>query len=165
MNSKLQFLMGLILPLVPETSLFSFKNRLYTWMGVSVGPNVRICSSCRVRGIGNIVIGANTWVGHDSRFISTSLINIGKNVDIAPNVLMTTGTHEIDLVGERVAGKGRSEEISIGDGTWVAAGVIILPGSIIGERSIVAAGAVVKGIFPPRVIIGGVPARIIKNLN
>jgi len=165
MNSKIQFLMSLLLPLIPETSLFSFKSKLYTWMGVDVGTNVRICSSCRVRGIGNITIGANTWVGHDSRFISTGLINIGRNVDIAPNVLMTTGTHEIDLLGERVAGEGKTEDISIGDGTWIAAGVTILPGSIIGERSIVAAGAVVKGTFPPKVIIGGVPARIIKNLN
>jgi len=165
MNAKLQFLMSLVLPLIPETSLFTFKNKMYAWMGVKVGENVRICSSCRVRGVGNIVIGANTWVGHDSRFISTSLINIGKNVDIAPNVLMTTGTHEIDLLGDRVAGRGKSEEISIGDGTWVAAGVTILPGSIIGEKSIIAAGAVVKGKFPPRVIIGGVPAKIIKNLN
>jgi acetyltransferase-like isoleucine patch superfamily enzyme len=165
MNAKLQFLMSLILPLVPETSLFSFKNKLYAWMGVALGENVRICSSCRIRGVGNIKIGSNTWVGHDSRLISTGMIIIGKNVDIAPNVLMTTGTHEIDLVGDRVAGEGKSEDITIGDGTWIAAGVTILPGSVIGEKTIVAAGAVVKGTFPPRVIIGGVPAKIIKNLN
>ncbi|WP_205623577.1 acyltransferase [Anditalea andensis] len=157
--------MNFILPFIPETSLFSLKSKMYSWMGVKLGGNVRICSSLRVRGIGNLNIGANTWVGHDCRIISTSMVHIGKNVDIAPNVLMTTGTHSVDITGERVAGEGKSEDIIIGDGTWIASSVTILPGSVIGEKSLVAAGAVVRGVFPPGVLIGGVPAKIIKNLN
>lgn len=53
--------------------------------------------------------------------------------------------------------------VKIGDNCWIGAKATILDGTIIGNGCIVAAGAVVKGKFPDNVIIGGVPARIIKN--
>ena len=69
--------------------------------------------------------------------------------------MVVTGTHQIDLVGSHVAGLGYSLPISIGDGTWICTSATILGGATIGERSIVAAGAVVKGVFPANVLIGG----------
>lgn len=52
----------------------------------------------------------------------------------------------------------------IGNNCWIGAKTTILDGTIIGNHCVVAAGAVVKGIFPDNVIIGGVPARIIKEI-
>ena len=62
-----------------------------------------------------------------------------------------------------MAGEGYSLPISIGDGSWICTGATILGGTTIGERSIVAAGAVVKGVFPAGVLIGGVPARVLQT--
>ena len=52
--------------------------------------------------------------------------------------------------------------IKIGNDCWIGAKVTILDGTVIGDHSIVAAGAVVTGKFPPYSIMGGVPAKIIK---
>ncbi|MBS9523188.1 acyltransferase [Litoribacter alkaliphilus] len=152
------------MPLIPETRLFGLKNKLYKIAGATIGRGVRICSSVQIRGIGELSIGDHTWVGHNSHIISACNIVIGKNVDIAPNVFFTTGSHQINMSGERIAGKGIQEAINIGDGSWIAAGAIILPGTSIGNKCIVAAGAVVKGSFPDNSLIGGVPAKLIKQL-
>ena len=51
--------------------------------------------------------------------------------------------------------------VKIGNDCWIGAKATILDGTVIGDHCIVAAGAVVKGVFPDNVIIGGIPAKII----
>ena len=51
----------------------------------------------------------------------------------------------------------------IGSGSWLGANVVILPGAHIGENCVVAAGAVVRGTFPDRCVIAGVPAKVIRH--
>jgi len=92
-------------------------------------------------------------------------INIGADCDIAPRVSFITGTHEIEGDGPKAAGKGYSLPITIGNGCWICAGATVLGGTVIGEHSIVAAGAVVRGEFPPFSVIGGAPARVLRNLK
>lgn len=55
--------------------------------------------------------------------------------------------------------------IVIESNVWIGAGATILPGVTIGENSVVAAGAVVTKDVPPNTIVGGVPAKFIKNVN
>lgn len=55
-------------------------------------------------------------------------------------------------------------EVVIGKNVWIGNNVIILKESQVGDNSIVAAGAVVSGRFPENVIIGGVPAKILRSL-
>lgn len=159
------YLISFLLPLIPETRGFSLKRRLYRFAGVVLGENVRICSSVKIRGNGNVEIGDNTWIGHNVQIISSSKVVIGKNVDIAPNVYIGTGTHKIDINGHRVAGEGYSKDVIIYNGTWVCTGVLVLPGTIIKEMSVVAAGAVTSGTFESYKLIGGVPAKVIKSIK
>ena len=165
MSSFKLYLVRLLLFFIPETRGFGLKRMLYRWAGIKVGKQVRICSSAFIAGAGKLVIGDKTWIGHHAMIISTSLIEIGKNVDIAPRVLISTGSHEIDLQGERMAGKGTSEPIQIGNGAWLGASSTILLGSQIEEKAIIAAGAVVKGKVEALTLVGGVPAKFIKKLN
>lgn len=130
-----------------------------------MGNNVRICSSARILGNGSLIIGDNTWIGHETLIICSSSVTIGSNVDIAPRVFIGTGTHEIDLTTAGVAGEGISKDVVIGNGCWLGAGSIILPGIVIGEKTVVAAGAVVTKSFNSHQVIGGVPARIIRDLR
>ncbi|CAM4364096.1 hypothetical protein [Gillisia limnaea] len=60
---------------------------------------------------------------------------------------------------------GEIGSVIVGKNVWIGNNVTILKNSNIGENSIVATGAVVAGVFPSNVIIGGVPAKIIKKLN
>ena len=53
--------------------------------------------------------------------------------------------------------------VSIGPGTWLGAGAIVLPGACIGRNVVVAAGSVVRGRVPDRCVVAGVPARVVRE--
>ncbi len=57
------------------------------------------------------------------------------------------------------------KDVEIGNNVWVGDNALFLPGSTVGNNSIVAAGAVVSGRFDASVVLAGVPAKIIKNIN
>ncbi|QEQ57793.1 acyltransferase [Chlorobium phaeovibrioides] len=114
---------------------------------------------------GTLEIGGDTWVGHEVLVTGGDAeIKIGKYCDIAPRVLIVSGSHKISPDGLHVAGEGYSLPISIGNGCWIGAGAVILGGTVLGEHTVVAAGAVVKGSFPDRCVVAGVPAKIIRIL-
>jgi acetyltransferase-like isoleucine patch superfamily enzyme len=125
---------------IPETRLFSLKARLLHWAGVELGQGVRLCSSATLLGAGRISIGAGTWVGHQVMLVSGSSLTIGANVDLGPRVFIGTGTHEKGV--GKAAGRGVHKDVHIGDGAWIGAAALILPGVTIGERCTVGAGAV-----------------------
>lgn len=151
---------------LPATRCFGFKRWFLRMAGAQVAEDVRCASSARFQLAGALRIGADTWIGHDVLIVGGNApVHIGANCDIAPRVTLATGTHRIDPAGPRVAGEGYSLPITIGDGCWVCTGATLLGGTTIGAHSIVAAGAVVKGEFPPRSVIGGVPARVIKSVD
>ncbi len=153
-----------LLKLLPETRCFSVKRSLLRLAGYEVGHDVRVCSSARFLGAGHIILKEGTWIGHESMLVSTSLISIGAGVDIAPRVYIGTGTHMIDPVGERTAGQGISKDVVIEDGVWIGTGSILLPGTRIGRKSVIAAGAVVTGNVGSLCIAAGVPAKLIKTI-
>ena len=165
MNSFKLFLVRKILNFVPETRGFEMKRALYRWAGVNVGEGVRINSSAKISGIGSLAIGANTWIGPGAIIICSSEISIGANCDIAPNVYIGDGTHIITPEKERIAGIVTTEKITIGDGCWLCVNSIILPGVKIGNKCVVAAGAVVTHSCDDRELLAGVPAKMIKELR
>jgi acetyltransferase-like isoleucine patch superfamily enzyme len=151
---------------VPPTRLFGVKRAMLRLAGAQVGQDVRIVSSARFCCSGSLHIGAGTWIGHEVLLIGgDSEIHIGARCDIAPRVMLVTGSHEISLSGGRAAGNGFSRPICIGDGCWIGAGAVVIGGSTIGEHSVVAAGAIVRGSFPARSLLAGVPARVVKTLG
>jgi acetyltransferase-like isoleucine patch superfamily enzyme len=149
---------------LPDTRLFGLKAWMLRRAGVVVGQGVRVCSSVVVGGCGAVEIGADTWVGHESRIYSGSRVRIGACVDIGPQVFIATGTHEIDPAGEHVAGRGVDREVAIGDGAWLGARALILPGVTVGRKAVVAAGAVVTRDVPDGCLAAGVPAVVKRRL-
>lgn len=112
--------------------------------------------------IGNIVIGSNVGIGGHSFICCPSRLTIGDNtitgqyLSVHPqNHVFTDPDTPIRLQGVTAQG------VHIGADCWIGAKVTILDGVSIGDGSIVAAGAVVTQSFPPRSIVGGVPAKII----
>jgi maltose O-acetyltransferase len=91
-------------------------------------------------------------------------ITIEDSVGIGYQTTLITGHHEIGP-GEQRWGPLVRKDIYIGKGTWITSRVLIWPGVSIGAGSIVAAGAVVMRSMPANCLIGGVPAKVIKQIE
>jgi len=87
-------------------------------------------------------------------------VEIGDETIIAPGVKIISSNHRFEDYGEHVF----CEPIRIGRRCWLGVNAVILPGVQLGDEVIVGAGAVVTRSFPPRCVIAGVPADIIKTL-
>lgn len=120
----------------------------------SIGLGVRILD------IRNIKIGSHTNVNFDSILDGRgSGIEIGNNVDIAPQVNIWSLEHDPDSeIHESRMGK-----VIIGDYTWIANRVTILPGTRIGKHHVCGAGSVMKGDYAAQSISFGIKARFIKE--
>ena len=111
--------------------------------------------------------GKNTWVGERTfinmgcKFQDQGGIFIGNDCLIGHCATLCTINHEFDP--ER-RGNMTFAPIRIEDKVWLGANVTILQGVTVGEGAIVAAGAVVTKDVAPRTIVGGVPAKFIKNI-
>ncbi|WP_282597692.1 acyltransferase [Bacillus sp. REN3] len=112
-----------------------------------------------------IIIGDNTRI-HGTCIHAYNQIKIGSNCLIAANCNIFDGNgHDISFenVSNRIHTIGTSNPINIEDNVWIGAGSLILPGVNIGNGSIVAAGSVVTKNVAPYSIVGGNPAKLIKQ--
>ncbi|WP_145088807.1 acyltransferase [Rosistilla carotiformis] len=110
-----------------------------------------------------ISFGRGVYVNKRVQFYGEAEIRLGENVAVGFDTVFTTTTHLGKFEDHRAAG-GEEHPIRIGDGTWIAARVTVLPGTIIGRGCIVAAGAVVRGECQPNGLYAGVPAKRIRDL-
>lgn len=130
--------------------------------------NFRIGEGSKVVGpivcIGTFECGKNCWVGKNLFVNGNGTVTVGDNCDIAPEVTFQTGGHEIGGA-ERRAGKGKVFSQSVGDGTWIGGRVTVLNDSRIGKSCVVAGCACVVGDVPDHTLAGGVPAKVIRELE
>lgn len=91
-------------------------------------------------------------------------VEIGDNVFIAPNCLISTATHPID-VELRNKGIEKAEKIVIGNNVWIGGNVSILSGVKIGNNSIIGAGSVVNKDIPSDVVAVGNPCRVLRKID
>ncbi|MDY6865405.1 MAG: acyltransferase [Halobacteriota archaeon] len=94
----------------------------------------------------------------------TDLLTIEDGVGIGPRVTIVINSDPYPSPLLKIYPK-KTLPVHIKEGAWIGAGSIILPGVTIGEYSLIAAGAVVTKDVPPYAVVGGVPAKIIKNLR
>ncbi len=96
----------------------------------------------------------NRGVEFYADFQNSKGIVIGKRCYVAPNVRFHAAGHDLEDMTQHVG-----DDIRVGDDVWIGAGAIILPGVTIGNRAVVAAGAVVARDVAETATVGGVPAR------
>ena len=111
----------------------------------------------------NLHVGRNFFANFNCTILDCAKVTIGDNVFLAPGVQIYTATHPLDAIERRST--EFAMPISIGDDVWIGGGAIILPGVNIGNRVVVAAGAVVSKDVEDDVLVAGVPAIILKKLN
>ena len=124
--------------------------------------NCSISSNSTFTGsVENIKIGKNTRINKLSNFrFKKGSISIGKNVIIAQYVSVITHSYTYKL-DENI--KDQSMYSFIGDGAWIGAYSIILPGVRVGNGSIIGAHSIVNKNVPDNEIWGGIPAKKLKN--
>lgn len=115
-------------------------------------------------GVG-LKMGNNSAVGQFTEFGAAGGIVIGDDVIMGSYVSFHSENHNFNDTTKLIREQGVSSKgIEIGNDVWVGAKVTFLDGSKVGNHCVVAAGAVVNGVFPDHSVIGGVPAKILKTL-
>lgn len=118
-------------------------------------------SSIRLEENSILEIGANTYISANALIRVAKKVSIGKNCAISWNLtILDSDFHNYKVNGKEVI---NTKEVFIGDNVWIGNNVIILKGVNIGNNSIIAAGSVVTKNVPDNCIVGGNPAKIIRN--
>ena len=123
----------------------SWRIRLHRWRGVNIGKNV--------------FIGLKVTLDHSY----PEYIYIGDNVSLAGNNFVLTHSNPYKHFEKTF--ESYITPVIIKDCAWVSIGSIVLPGVTIGEYSVIAAGSVVQKDIPDKVIAGGIPAKVLKDVE
>ena len=129
-----------------------------------VGKNCNILPPFKCDSGYHIELGENFFANYGCIILDVNKVKIGKNCMIAPNVGIYSATHPV-RAEERYNGVELGLPITIGDNCWIGGGAIINPGVTLGNNVVVASGAVVTKSFGDNLVIGGNPARILKELK
>lgn len=129
----------------------------------SAGDNVYFEPNIRFDYGYNTFLGDNFYANFDCVFLDVCPITIGNNCMLAPGVHLYTATHPLDATA-RNSGREFARPITIGDNVWIGGQAVINPGIVIGDNAVIASGAVVTKDVPPNVVVGGNPAKVIKEI-
>ncbi|MET2984755.1 sugar O-acetyltransferase [Aureibaculum conchae] len=112
----------------------------------------------------NIKLGNQVFMNYNCCILDAAEVTIGDRVMFGPNVQLYTVNHPLDAK-TRATWLEFAKPITIGNDVWIGGGAIICPGVNIGNGAVIAAGAVVTKDVPDNVVVGGNPAKIIKEID
>ncbi|HEY2141465.1 MAG TPA: acyltransferase [Solirubrobacteraceae bacterium] len=156
---------------------------------LSCGEGTRLVPPIEVYGPKRIVIGERVHVGAGSWFhtadeharleigdgtrmsglcvlSAAERVRLGRAVLLGRNVYVADHTHGVGLAGVPVYEQELEKvmPVEIGDGAWLGQNVVILPGVTVGAGAVVGANSVVGSDVPPRTVVVGAPARVVREL-
>lgn len=151
-------LLGLKYVKVGSKTVFSYGICITAWdsyKGITYTPSVEIGEDCHF--------------GDFNQITACNGIKIGNNLLTGRNVIITDNSHgvfesdQLDLapLDRPLASKGK---IIIGNNVWMGNNVCVTSGVTIGDGAVIAANSVVTKDVPPKTMVGGVPARVIKSV-
>ena len=158
-----QFLMSFL----PAYVGVRLRAKILRLIGFRIGRGSVFWGSVQIYGSNNIykrlVIGEDCWINLGCLFDLGDTITIGDRTSIGHQVLLLTSSHEVGPADRR-SGSSTLAPIRIGDGVWIGARAVLLPGITVGPGAIVAAGAVVTKDVAPHTLVAGVPAKVVRQL-
>ncbi|MEL6932895.1 MAG: DapH/DapD/GlmU-related protein [Pseudomonadota bacterium] len=139
--------------------------------GIAIGSGTRIGSFSSVKVSGTlsdlgeeIAIGANVGIGEFAHIGGAGGVRIGDDTIVGAYLSIHPENHIYSDLDRPIRCQGLTRKgVTIGSNCWIGAKATFLDGSSVGDGCVVAAGAVVTQTFPDNVVIGGVPARILKH--
>jgi acetyltransferase-like isoleucine patch superfamily enzyme len=133
---------------------------------VKIGCYSKLLSTSHLSKFGKgLVMGNNSAIGDFTHFGAPGGIEIGNDVIMGSYISFHSENHNFIDTSKLIREQGvTSKGIKLGNNIWVGAKVTFLDGCSVGNNSVVAAGAVVNGVYPDNVVIGGIPAKVIKTL-
>lgn len=119
-----------------------------------------VMSGCTIGVMDNAKLSLKSgYINYNTKIYCFKEINVGENVAISENVIIRDSDNHSILSANHV----KAKPINIGNHVWIGMNSTILKGVTIGDGAIVAAGAVVTKDVPPKTIVAGVPAKVIKE--
>jgi len=130
----------------------------------STGENVYMEPNIRFDYGYNTHVGENFYANFDCTILDVCEVRFGDNCMLGPGVQIYTATHPLNPT-ERNSGKEYAKPITFGKNVWIGGSAVINPGVRVGDNVVIASGAVVTKDVPDNVVVGGNPARIIKQIE
>lgn len=131
--------------------------------GHDIDPTALINPKTFYGGTKGLTIGPGTFLNYGCFFDLGAATTLGSNVAVGYEVMFITCSHE-EGTAERRSGIATTAPIQVGDGAWIGARAVIMPGVTIGEGCIIASGSVVRSDCKPHSVYAGVPARFKREL-
>ena len=137
------------------------RRQLLRIFGARVGNDVKIMPSVRIWAPWNITLGDHAAVSHEVDLYLVDNISIGSHATVSQRAFLCTASHDIDHPNMPLI----TAPIVIENGAWVCAEVYVHPGVTIGVDAVAGVRSAVFRNVPPRHVVGGNPARFIRNRN
>ena len=133
------------------------------------GLNVHLGYYTAIQNENLVSIGENSQISDYTVLLGANGITIGKNCRISTCCMLSSITHKINsknrIVEDVIEIDHNKLRIEIGDNVWIGANSVILPGTSIGDNSIIGAGSIASGEIPSNEIWIGAPAVFKKHIN
>jgi Acetyltransferase (isoleucine patch superfamily) len=153
---------ALLVSMNNSTDPTEIRNLLSQITGSTIDENTTVFTPLYINYGKNTTIGKNVFINFDCVFLDLGGIVIEDNVLIAPKVSLLSEGHPVEPQDRQSL---RVAPIHIKKNVWIGANATILHGVTIGENAVVAAGSIVSKDVPDNTIVGGIPAKIIKNIE
>ena len=153
----------------PPNALFN-ERYIHIGAGTMIGPQVSL-SAGMVPGqemVSDPVvsIGDRCLIGKGSGIVGHLEIRVGDDVWTGHHVYITDQNHGYERLDLPISKQVMEERpVSVGDGSWLGHGTVVLPGASIGRHVVVGANSVVTGELPDFCVAAGVPAKVLKRLT
>ena len=176
---KLAFWLVRTKMICPRAKLFCFPIDIRGRKYINYGKNLSLGTGCRIEIFDNgrneptLKFGNNVQLNDYVHIVGMNSVTIGNNVLMASHIFISDNSHgsykgdEMDSAPTipPMEREYPTAPISIGDNTWICEGVVIMPGTEIGQGCIIGAHSIVRGSIPDNCIAVGNPARVIKKYN
>jgi len=140
------------------------RERILSELFGSVGERPTVEPPFRCDYGSQISVGDRFFANFGCVFLDVCPIDFGDRCLLGPSVHVYTATHPLDAE-ERAAGKEYGKPVTVGDDVWLGGQAVLNPGVEVGDRSVVASGAVVTRDVPADVVVAGNPAEVVRELD
>jgi maltose O-acetyltransferase len=130
----------------------------------SVGEDAAVMAPFRCDYGYNVHVGDRFFANFDCVFLDVNPVEFGDRCMLGPGVHVYTATHPLNPE-KRAEGLEHGEPVTVGSDVWIGGRAVLNPGVTVGEGAMVASGAVVTEDVPPRVVVGGNPAEVVRSVE